>query len=45
MKESQFNIHRFLLVARRDMVENWKDNLLKCIALYALYMLCYLPTG
>lgn len=45
MKESQFNIHRFLLVARRDMVENWKDNLLKCIALYALYMLCYFTYG
>lgn len=45
MKEYQFNIHRFLLVAKRDIMENWKDNLLKCIALYALYVLCYFTYG
>lgn len=37
MKESQFNIHRFLLVAKRDIMEDWKGNLTKGIGNYALY--------
>lgn len=37
MKESQFNMHRFLLVAKRDIMEDWKGNLTKGIGNYALY--------
>ena len=37
MKESQFNMHRFLLVAKRDVMEDWKGNLTKGIGNYALY--------
>lgn len=37
MKESQFNMHRFLLVAKRDIMEDWKGNLAKGIGNYALY--------
>lgn len=37
MKESQFNMHRFLLVAKRDIMEDWKGNLTKGIGYYALY--------
>lgn len=37
MKESQFNMHRFLLVTKRDIMEDWKGNLTKGIGNYALY--------
>lgn len=33
-----FKLSRFWLVAKRDMIENWKQNLYKCVALYAILL-------